>query len=489
MPATVLKHRTPKVRQQTTSQDNNERKRKALTFSEKIKILDYMRAHRLTQKQTADYWQENGYQGRVSQKNVSMWVKNEERIRGEVANGGAKAATCRIRDVKFPELEGALKLWVEGREAQLQPITGPLIVAKAERLREALNLPIDAIRFSNGWVDEFKRRHALQHHQHHGEAGSVNLTSVKEERIRMRHELQGWDLNDVFNADETSFFWKTVQNNGLSTKGLPGRKLDKTRMSVLVMMNATGTEKICLLFIATAKKPRCFGKKEGHELGLWYFYNKKAWMTGEVFSNAMEELDARMKRTNRKILLLLDNFSGHKWRKEAITNIKVVFFSPNLTPFVQPADAGIIRCLKAIFHRLVLCRSLDHEDEGEVDIFAINQLEAMQLLEEAWKSIKQSTIANCWRHTGILPSNEEASNSRANHAEPDVEFEVQAATDALQRLNHSLSNRGGGRHLLPRPCLVDDIEELLTEPAAPEWVGDGSELELLKMVRQTKTKL
>ena len=313
---------------------------------------------------------------------------------------------------------------------------------KAERLRDALHLPIDAIKFSNGWVDEFKRRHALQHHQHHGEASSVNLTSIKEEHIRMWHELQGWDLNDVFNVDETSFFWKTVQNNSLSTKGLPGRKLDKTRMSVLVMMNATGTEKIRLLFIGTVKKPQCFGKKAGHKLGLWYFNNKKAWMMREVFSNAMEELNARMKQMKQKILLLLDNFSGHKWHKEVIMNIKVVFFSANLTPFIQPANASIIHCLKAIFRRLILCRSLDCEEEEEV--FAINQLEAMQLLEEAWNSIKQSTIANCWQHTGILPLiDEEASNSRDTHVEPDIELEVQVATDALQRLNHSLSNRGG----------------------------------------------
>ena len=103
-------------------------------------------------------------------------------------------------------------------------------------------------------------------------------------------------------------------------------------------------------------------------------------MTGEVSSNAMEELNARMKQMNQKILL--DNFSGHKWHKEVIMNIKV-FFSPNLTPFVQPADAGIIRCLKVIFCKLILCCSLDHEDEGEVNIFAIDQLEAMWLLEEA----------------------------------------------------------------------------------------------------------
>ena len=112
-----------------------------------------------------------------------------------------------------------------------------------------LNLLIDAIKFSHGWIDEFKRCHALHHYQNHGEAGSVNLTSVKEECMRMQHELQGWDLNDVFNADETSFFWKSIQNNGLSTRGLPGRKLDKTRMSVLVMMNATGIEMIHLLFM------------------------------------------------------------------------------------------------------------------------------------------------------------------------------------------------------------------------------------------------
>ena len=41
MPAKVLKNQTPKVRQQITSEDNNEQKRKALMFSKKIKILDY----------------------------------------------------------------------------------------------------------------------------------------------------------------------------------------------------------------------------------------------------------------------------------------------------------------------------------------------------------------------------------------------------------------------------------------------------------------
>lgn len=164
-------------------------------------------------------------------------------------------------------------------------------------------------------------------------------------------------------------------------------------------------------------------------------------MMGEVFSNALEELNTKMKQTNQKILLLLDNFSRHKWQKDRITNIKVLFFSPNLTPFVQPADAGIICCLKAIFCKLTLCCSLDAEEDN---IFAINQLEAMWLLEEAWNGVKQSTIVNCWQHTGILPSSdEEPFSSSDDTAEPDIEFKVQAATDALHQLNFSMSNQGG----------------------------------------------
>ena len=78
MLATAPKKR---VRQNTKGQQLDiEQKKKALTFSNKIKIIDYMRTHQLTQKQAAEYWDENGYQGRVTQKNISVWLKNEDRI-------------------------------------------------------------------------------------------------------------------------------------------------------------------------------------------------------------------------------------------------------------------------------------------------------------------------------------------------------------------------------------------------------------------------
>src|SRR5258706_8930080 len=102
----------------------------------------------------------------------------------------------------------------------------------------------------------------------------------------------------------------------------------------------------------------------GLELGFWYFHNKKAWMTGEIFAQAMEDLDKEFREEGIHVTMLLDNFSGHKWREDKITNITFIFFSPNLTPHVQPADAGIIRNLKAKYGELRLVRSLDREEAG-----------------------------------------------------------------------------------------------------------------------------
>jgi hypothetical protein len=114
-----------------------------------------------------------------------------------------------------------------------------------------------------------------------------------------------------------------------------------------------------------------------------------------------------MVRQNRKILLLIDNFSGHQWNEKTTKNIQIEFFTANLTPFVQPMDAGIIRTLKAVYQRLKLERSLDRERDGEADIFKIDQLEAMRLMERAWEEVSTETVANCWRHTGILPKSPE----------------------------------------------------------------------------------
>jgi hypothetical protein len=43
----------------------------------------------------------------------------------------------------------------------------------------------------------------------------------------MQGLLGGRDPEFLFNCGETSFFWHAVDNHGLTTKAVPGKKLDK----------------------------------------------------------------------------------------------------------------------------------------------------------------------------------------------------------------------------------------------------------------------
>ncbi|POW17710.1 hypothetical protein PSTT_00318 [Puccinia striiformis] len=122
----------------------------------------------------------------------------------------------------------------------------------------------------------------------------------------------------------------------------------------------------------------------------------------------LQKLDNRFRQEKRHVLLLLDNFSAHLKGLEGLclTNLKVEFLPPNLTSVLQPCDAGIIRAFKAYYRRQALesaiARYEDHPNMDATAVFNMNQLEAMHLAREAWHSVTQKTIVNCWKHTGII---------------------------------------------------------------------------------------
>ena len=98
--------------------------------------------------------------------------------------------------------------------------------------------------------------------------------------------------------------------------------------------------------------------------------------------------------------MTLDNFPGHMIVYQP-TNIELISFEPNLTSYVQPLDAGIIRSFKAYYRKAFCARAIAMDDAGESDIYKINLLEVMLMARQAWDVISPETIRNCWRHTGI----------------------------------------------------------------------------------------
>nr|CCA16925.1 PREDICTED: similar to Tigger transposable elementderived protein 6 putative [Albugo laibachii Nc14] len=123
-----------------------------------------------------------------------------------------------------------------------------------------------------------------------------------------------------------------------------------------------------------------------------------------------------MRSENTNILVLLDNVSSHH-APETLTHVEIRKLPPNTIAHLQPLDAGIIRNFKSMISKEKVLYYADRLDEilsrfeedgqeilereletiGNVDV-----LVAMRWAEEAWASVKCTTIFNCWRHTGIL---------------------------------------------------------------------------------------
>ena len=148
--------------------------------------------------------------------------------------------------------------------------------------------------------------------------------------------------------DETALFYKLLPSATLSDSKVTGIKIDKKRLSIAFLVNATGTELINPIVIGHNKKPRSFGNWNPNSI-VDYYFNSNAWMTMDIFSDWLLKLNNKMKIFNRHILLLIDNAGGHNITEETkkkLTHVNLEYFDPNVTSHIQPLDMGIIRSFK-----------------------------------------------------------------------------------------------------------------------------------------------
>jgi len=145
-----------------------------------------------------------------------------------------------------------MSLWVENVTAGGVTLTDLLIKEKAKVFAQAFNIQESELMFSNGWLEKFKKRNNIQRYRAHGEAGSAPLESLTEERTKLRRLLGRFTLDRIYNIDETGLFYRMPPNQTLSSKPVLGQKKDKTRITVLLGVNATGTDKLIPWVIGNA---------------------------------------------------------------------------------------------------------------------------------------------------------------------------------------------------------------------------------------------
>ena len=159
---------------------------------------------------------------------------------------------------------------------------------------------------------------------------------------------QQYDEENIFNANETGIYFRAMPDSMLTFQNdtRRGTKKSKERITCLMACSMAG-EKKKLLIVGKSKKPRCF---KNVTLSVDNNVNPKSWMTGAIWESFLYTVDKDLRKNNQKILLLADNCSAHI-QVTGLLMFKVEFLPPNTTSVLQPCDMGIIRAVKAIFHK------------------------------------------------------------------------------------------------------------------------------------------
>ena len=165
--------------------------------------------------------------------------------------------------------------------------------------------------------------------------------------------------------------------------------------------------------IGKAAKPRCFRVRQSpipynNQSNAWNDSKLTKWWFRDVFLSQIR------KQTSRQVVLLADNFGSLNTDDPALQNLQVKWFllPPNSTAVHQPMDQGIIAALKANYKSKLLhimVKNLENYDQPRqlgaaltAGVRGIDHLDAGTLAHQAWDSLTQATLANCWL-ADILP--------------------------------------------------------------------------------------
>lgn len=143
-----------------------------------------------------------------------IW-NSREKLLGSAA---ATAKRCRLRSSPFADVEEALVKWLKAARSKNLPISGPLLVEKA--LVFASQLKHDDFVCSNGWLARFKARHGITTRSISGEGAAADVDGAEQwQNGQLRHILEDYAPDDIYNMDESALFFKLLPDRTLAFKG------------------------------------------------------------------------------------------------------------------------------------------------------------------------------------------------------------------------------------------------------------------------------
>ena len=320
-----------------------------------------------------------------------------------------------MRQSEFPDVEYALRKWIETMRSRKQPISGPAIQEMALRIAVKKGVPEDTFKGSKGWLARFIRRAGYKSVTLHGEGASAAINSQQCTMMleSLKQKMKNYPPEHVFNMDEVGLFYRLLPSktyilaSEARDRDLRGNRKSKDRVTVVLCTNVTGTMKIPLAIIGKARQPLCFrnGKLEAAGAPFTYLSQSNAWMDRDIFLRWLHNVFAPSVRklTGHKVLLIMDNAGMHIAQQHPC--IEFAFLPPNTTSRHQPIDCGIGANFKALYKKYLLQYKIVNADGWHYahEQPAPNMLQSCVMACRAWANVTPVTIVRCWLKSQVMP--------------------------------------------------------------------------------------
>ena len=367
-----------------------------LTIEEKVQICDFVPQNLSTSHtRVAEIFTEL-FKKKVDRRSILNYIRSSENLKTSLATMANKKR-C-LTDYKYKIIDEDLNKWIDFIEDKGVCYNDKIIKEKALEIAERHNLT--DFKCSNGFLQNFKKRHKINERILSGEGFDSEKNDYSLWYIEMAEKMKKYDDKDIYNCDETGLIYKMCPSRSLK-KTRKGFKKHKDRISILFCVNKDGSERLKPLILGKFKNPRAF-KNFKYSCLCDYSYNNKAWMTKTEFNNWLLSLDTKFKKEERKVLMLMDNCPAHKLTYNP-KNIEIVYLPKNSTSVTQPLDAGIIKSFKSRFHHMILSKivsEIDSDSNVEALFKKLTMKDAVLYASQAWNEITNDVIINCWRSAG-----------------------------------------------------------------------------------------
>ncbi|XP_015793972.1 tigger transposable element-derived protein 6-like [Tetranychus urticae] len=367
---------------------------------------------------------------KVSVATVFRCKQNSESIREAITRGLGNRSRL-VKDENIINHDNLVKEFINRCSDIGLPLSAKLIRQKAVEIARSIGR--DDLKCSHQWFLRFRERAKVKKGTISGEKKSIDNELVDQwKKIEIPRILINWQDEFIFKCDETGLFWRQlpIKTYFISKTEHGGDKIFKERVSILFCVCKNGF-KMKPLIIGRSVKPRCFHSGCFENLNVDYIAQENAWMNRNIFEKWLTDWHNKLILDNKKVLLILDNFSGHNINFNQFPMITFKFLPPSTTAMTQPLDGGIIHSFKAKYLNLFINYLLDNNvDQLSQFVKTINLLNAIKWIDEAWTSVQEETVKNCWSHFGYKRHSIDDNN--CSNVTSDVDLSVN-----LNKLNYN----------------------------------------------------